>query len=74
MNIYFPTTEHNELNFPTNNLSVNITTSLLNIDDLKEENPDFATIQNEKDGELTDFYKKYQTKKLDKTLAQKKIK
>ena len=73
MNIYFPPTEHNELNFPTQNLSVNITNSLLNANELNEKNPDVDTIKNEIDGELTDFYKKYKTKNFDKTSAQKKL-
>lgn len=73
MNIYFPPIENSELHFPTSNLSINITNSLLTIDDLKEKSPDVEAIQNEKDGEISDFYKKYKTKTLDKTSAQRKL-
>ena len=75
MNIYFSPTERNELNFPISNLSTNISNSITNIDELEETNFGIEEGSSKKDIEISEFYKKYISKKklFEKTKSQKKL-
>lgn len=73
MNIYFFPTERTEVTLPVNNLSTNITDSILTIDELKKTNPDINDVLNEKDGELIQLYKNYKSKNCERTEAQIKL-
>lgn len=75
MNIYFSLTERNEVNFPTSNLSTTITNTIINTDELEELNSGIDDSFNQEDIEISEFYKKYRSKKklLKKTESQKKL-
>ena len=75
MNIYISAIERNEMNFPTSNLSTNITNSIINTDELEEINPDINENYSKEEIEIGEFYKKYKSKKklFEKTSSQKKL-
>ena len=75
MNIYFSPIESNELTFPTSNLSTAITNSITNTTELEKTNPGIDENLNKEDIEISEFYKKYKSKKkvLSKTKSQKKL-
>nr|YP_009326979.1 hypothetical protein [Pleurocladia lacustris]ANS57526.1 hypothetical protein [Pleurocladia lacustris] len=82
MNLYFSPTERNELNFPTSNLSINITDTVINSNDKVEINAEHSfnhidsndNIDRE-EIEINDFYEKYRStlNKFNNTLTQKKL-
>ena len=63
MNVYFSPTERNDLNFPTSSLSTTITNSITDIDGLEKTNPVIDDNLNKEDIEISEFYKKYRSKK-----------
>lgn len=74
MNIYFSPTGPNELNFPISELSTTITNLVTNTDEVEKGNSDFDNHIVKEDIEITDFYKKYGSKKnFEKTKSQKKL-
>ncbi len=77
MNIYFSAIEHNELNLPISKLSTNIINSVTKIDEdeLEKISPNIDDTCNTEDIEISEFYKKYQSKKknFEKTKSQKKL-
>ena len=73
MNIYFSLTGLNELNLPISSLSTSVKN--INTDELEKINPDIDDSLNQEDIEISEFYKKYnsKTKCLEKTKSQKKL-
>nr|YP_009694323.1 hypothetical protein Scana_096 [Hapterophycus canaliculatus]AXU40740.1 hypothetical protein Scana_096 [Hapterophycus canaliculatus] len=57
MSIYFPVNDYSELNFPANNLSINITEPISKQDSERHVNID------QEDIEIGEFYKKYSTER-----------